>query len=83
MKQMTLASGGFERYRKRTRRAAFLADMAHRSPVPSQRDGMEPAVPDYRYLSRMSLSTDFTPLTPRATSTALLMSAWYLTKPLS
>jgi hypothetical protein len=36
-----------------------------------------------RYLSRISFLTDFTLLTLRATLTALYMSAWYLTKPLS
>ena len=35
------------------------------------------------HLSRMSFLTDTTPLTPRATSTALLLSAWELTKPLN
>ena len=37
---------------------------------------------DY-YLSRMSFLTDVTPWTARVTSTAVLMLAWELTKPLS
>jgi len=35
------------------------------------------------HLSRMSFLTDFTPLIPRASSVALLISDWELTKPLN
>nr|QLG20662.1 hypothetical protein [uncultured bacterium] len=35
------------------------------------------------YLSRISSLTDFTPVTPRATSVAFVALAWELTKPLN
>lgn len=47
-----------------------------------RRFGVTPR-PARPYLSRMSFLTDFTPLTPRVTSSALLISAWVLTKPLN
>jgi len=41
------------------------------------------AFPGRNYFSRMSFLTDVTPLTPRAISTALVISARELTKPLN
>ena len=45
MKQMTLASSGFERYAKRTRRAAFLAEMDRVVPWAGLRALIEPFYP--------------------------------------
>jgi len=39
--------------------------------------------PVHPYFSRISFLTDVTPPTPRATSTALLIFAWEVTKPLN
>ena len=45
MKQMTFATGGFERYAKTTRRAAFLAEMNKVVPWPALRRLVEPYYP--------------------------------------
>jgi IS5 family transposase len=45
MKQLTLAATGFERYRKRTRRATFLAEMERVVPWPASCGLIEPFYP--------------------------------------
>ena len=45
MKQLTLAATGFERYRKRTRRATFLAEMERVVPWPGLCGLIEPFYP--------------------------------------
>src|ERR1700749_4232443 len=45
MKQLTLAAGGFERYAKTTRRAAFLAEMERVVPWPELCALIEPFYP--------------------------------------
>ena len=45
MRQATLASAGFERYGKTTRRAAFLAEMEHVVPWPALCALIEPVYP--------------------------------------
>ena len=45
MKQMTLATAGFERYAKTTRRAAFLAEMEQLVPWGEVRAVIEPFYP--------------------------------------
>jgi IS5 family transposase len=45
MKQLTLATTGFERYGKTTRRAAFLAEMEHVVPWSALCELIEPVYP--------------------------------------
>jgi IS5 family transposase len=45
MKQLTLATVGFERYAKMTRRAAFLAEMERVVPWPALCELIEPVYP--------------------------------------
>src|SRR5258706_8192564 len=63
--------------------ALVLPTWARQRPGSRYADKPRPDRQSYCHLTRMSFLTDFTPLTLRATSTALLMSAWDRTKPLS